>query len=317
MNDLLGNGTEPEILYQNDELIVFQQENVKWIVTKDNQILMTVKDIGLLGCNSTKSKRYERELRNKEFITPYELNGKMSIYEPFIKLALKGRKDAKMPMLYNYPAITQIIAELRTDVTRERNRQLGLIQEELRTEGFIKLGITPLERLLSKRNKSKDLHKSFTDLFSLAIDYRDYVKDMGGIIPLRINKFYQGITGFTAAELIFHRCNHYKKHCGTETFEGKKGPTKNDVQTAKNYLNEEELDALELFLGTSIQRAKAIKNLTIIDLIKNIDDVAEFITMQYLSGKGKIGSNKAKTYAFNELKKHRKLLPSRKELIRC
>ena len=45
---------------------------------------------------------------------------------------LIGREDGNMPILYNYPAITQIIAELRTDKARKRNKQLGIMQEKLR-----------------------------------------------------------------------------------------------------------------------------------------------------------------------------------------
>ena len=136
--DLIGNKLESEILYQNKNVIVCQQDGIKWIVTKDNEILMTVKDIGKLGGNQRKAEDYERDLRNKEFIMPYKLNTKNPKYRGLIKKTLIGRKDGNMPILYNYSAITQIIAELRTDEARERNKQLGILQEQLR-KGELKL----------------------------------------------------------------------------------------------------------------------------------------------------------------------------------
>ena len=58
--DLIGNDVESKVLYENNDLIIIEQDSVKWIVTKDNEILMTVKDIGLLGGNPRKTKDYER-----------------------------------------------------------------------------------------------------------------------------------------------------------------------------------------------------------------------------------------------------------------
>lgn len=92
---------------------------------------MTVKDIGLLVVILEKAKDYALDLKNKGFIIPYELNTRRTIYGPSVMEALVGRRDGKMPLLYAYPAITQIIAELQTDEARERNRNLGILQEEV------------------------------------------------------------------------------------------------------------------------------------------------------------------------------------------
>jgi len=137
MNDLsklnlVDSNIESVVLFENEDLIVLEQEGIKWIVTKDNEILMTVKDIGLLGGNEDKTKRYERDLRNKEFIVPYSLNDEKCKYEHLIKKALVGREDGNMPIVYSFNAITQIIAELRTDKARKRNKQLGILQDKLR-----------------------------------------------------------------------------------------------------------------------------------------------------------------------------------------
>ncbi len=313
--DLLNKNVESEILYQNDELIIFQQEKVKWIVTKDNQILMTVKDIGLLGDNEDKTKRYERELRNKEFITPY--NGKTikCIYEQNLFKLLKDNPRGRNPDLYNYPAITQIIAELRTVKARERNQKLGILQEEIRTKGyFIVEGkeIEALNHLKSLRADVNNVFKVLTSIFSKADDYAPKSPELGIFFATMRNKLYQCVVGMTAAEILHNRADHTKENMNLITWKGKKGVTKSDAQRAIGYLTDEEMDILVKVTNIVIDSLEVFtikrghyKQQQTIDLFDfYINSFADEIPTGY----GKINTDKAKKYAIDQYNKFKRRL---------
>jgi hypothetical protein len=57
------------------------------------------------------------------------------------------------------------------------------------------------------------------------------------------NKMHWAITGKTAAEIIADRADSAKQNMGLTSWRGTK-PRKHDVSNAKNYLNEDELSAL-------------------------------------------------------------------------
>ncbi|KZX17636.1 RhuM family protein [Methanobrevibacter filiformis] len=292
------------IIFQNESLIIFEKNSVKWIVTKDNQILMTVKDIGLLGGNLDKTKRYERELRKEEFITPYKLNEEKCIYAHSVKKHLTGTEHSKMPVLYNYPAITQILAELRTKQSRQRNQQLGLLQEEIRTKGyFIKKDYQSeaLKYLKSIRAEASNVQKALNSFLKLARDYNTDNIKVKIFYSTMQNKIYQFVTGQTSSEIIYSRANHKKENMGLTTWKGKKGVTKSDVQIGKNYLIELELEYLIKTVNAMIDLIDLYvyrgDDITIDYIVKVFDETLEMIAREKLTGYGKVSSSEAKNHA--------------------
>lgn len=322
--DLIGNNSESEILYQNDELVIFEQENIKWIVTKNNEILMSVKDIGLLGGNEDKTKRYERDLRNKEFIIPYKGKTIKCIYEQNLFRLLKDDPRGRDPTLYNYPAITQIIAELRTDQARKRNRKLGLLQEEIRTKGFFiaegreQEALTHLKKL---RSKSTNVQKILNGLFTLAKDYAPSDPKIGEFYGTMQNKLYQAVTDLTAKELIYHRADHTKPHMGLITWKGKRDVTKSDVKIGKNYLKKWELDLLIKIINMMVDvieiKILMKKDFKMDYVIRIFNHHLVLVAEKEVTGHGKIGKNIAEKHALKELDKYRNLLINNKGLITC
>ena len=315
MNDLLENGKEAEILYQNEELIVFRQDEIKWIVNKDNEILMTIKDIGLLGGNSRKTKEYERDLRNKRFITPYNLNPTKSVYRHSIKIALTNNPKAKFPILYNYPAITQIIAELRTDKARKRNQQLGILQEEIRTKGyFIAKGKEQnvFNHLRKLRADSIHVQKILNGLFTHANDYDPSSEKIGEFYGNMQNKLYQAVSNHTSNELKYYRADHTKPHMNLTSWKGKRDITKSDVKIGKNYLKKDELDLLIKIVNMLIDfiEIKVImkKDFGMDYIIEMFDYHLGLVTEKKVTGHGRISKEIANERVFSELGKYRSLL---------
>src|SRR5690606_18977883 len=93
------------------------------------------------------------------------------------------------------------------------------------------------------------------------------------------NKLLFAQTGKTAAELIIERADGNKPNMGLTTFEGSV-VRKRDIDTAKNYLAENEVDGLNrlvnMFLDFAEDRAKKRSEITLSEWIKQTE---EFLTV--------------------------------------
>jgi prophage antirepressor-like protein len=183
----------------------------------------------------------------------------------------------------------------------------------LREYGYIDITETPINRLLHVREKSKEMTKNFNRLFALANDYQDKKGEIGFMIANSINKFYQAITSYTASELLYYRVDHEKDNVGLQTFNGKKMPTKADVQNAKNTLTKEELGYLDSFMDISVTRVALMNDFDVNELIKTIDGVGKFVSNEYHSGKGKVTRKDAIKHAIGEHNKYKENIKIEKQ----
>lgn len=105
-----------------------------------------------------------------------------------------------------------------------------------------------LERVRSIRASERRIWQQITDIFAeCSIDYDKDSPVTHTFYAMIQNKFHYAITGSTAAEIIYNKADHEKKHMGLLTW--KNAPEgrilKSDAQVAKNYLPEKEIIRLE------------------------------------------------------------------------
>ena len=120
------------------------------------------------------------------------------------------------------------------------------------------------------------------------------------------NKMHWAITGHTAAEIIHTRADAEKLNMGLSNYRGAKA-RKQDVTIAKNYLDEDELAALnnlvEQYLifaqGQAMRRIPMYMN----DWIKKLDSFMTLNDRDILSHAGKISHDMAKQLAETEYEK--------------
>lgn len=125
------------------------------------------------------------------------------------------------------------------------------------------------------------------------------------------NKLHWAIHRHTAAELIFNRADSEKDHMGLKTWAASpKGKIlKSDVVIAKNYLNEDELKALELvvsgYLDFAEMQASRHIPMTMEDWAKLLDRILVATEHDLLTNAGKISMEVAQAHAITEWEKYR------------
>jgi len=100
-----------------------------------------------------------------------------------------------------------------------------------------------LRRIQDIRTSEKRFYQKITEIYATSVDYDPTLETSITFFKTVQNKLHWAITGQTAAEIVNDRADVNLPNMGLTNFRGTK-PRKQDVTIAKNYLNEEELSAL-------------------------------------------------------------------------
>ena len=100
-----------------------------------------------------------------------------------------------------------------------------------------------LRRIQDIRTSERRFYQKITDIYATSVDYDPTTEISLTFFKTVQNKMHWAITGHTAAEIIHERANANKPNMGLTNWRREK-VRKDDVATAKNYLNAEELAAL-------------------------------------------------------------------------
>ncbi|MFC1636075.1 virulence RhuM family protein [Planctomycetota bacterium] len=100
-----------------------------------------------------------------------------------------------------------------------------------------------LRRIQEIRTSERRFYQKITDIYSTSTDYDPTDQISLTFFKTVQNKLHWAITGMTAAEIIHKRASSNKPNMGLTSFRGEK-VHKGDVVIAKNYLEEDELRAL-------------------------------------------------------------------------
>ena len=125
------------------------------------------------------------------------------------------------------------------------------------------------------------------------------------------NELHYATHGNTAAELITKRADHKKDHMGLMTW--KKAPSgrilKSDVSIAKNYLDKQEIKALNrivtMYLDYAEDQAEKGIPMTMKDWATKLNAFLQFNDKSILENAGKIDADIAKQFAKSEFEKYR------------
>jgi hypothetical protein len=165
-------------------------------------------------------------------------------------------------------------------------------------------------RLQDIRTSERRFYQKITDIYATSVDYDAHHPLTQQFFATVQNKVHYAIHGQTAAELIAARADSSQPNMGLSTWEGAR-IRKADVSVAKNYLNEEELRALnnlaEQYLifaeGQSMRRIA----MTMQDWISKLEGFLTLNDREILPGAGKVLAELAKAHAEQEFGKFRVL----------
>ncbi|MFN7430691.1 MAG: virulence RhuM family protein [bacterium] len=164
-----------------------------------------------------------------------------------------------------------------------------------------------LARIRDIRSSEKVFWRKVLDIYATSVDY-DPANDQSALFFKTVqNKMHWAAHGHTAAEVIARRADAAKPNMGLTNWPGSaQGATlrKADVGVAKNYLNKDELDALNLivsfYLDFAELQAKSRREMTMAGWISKLDDFLRLSERDILTHAGKVSHDKAMEKAEGE-----------------
>ncbi len=166
-----------------------------------------------------------------------------------------------------------------------------------------------LQRIRDIRSSERNLYQQVTDIYATAIDYDPASNLTQTFFATVQNKLHYAAHKHTAAEIIYDRVDHNKPNVGMTNFKGTY-VTKDDARIAKNYLNEKELQILNLlvsqFLDYAELQALEQHTMTMQDWIDELDRQLSNNRRPLLSGKGTVSHKMAIEKAEKEFDAYRK-----------
>jgi hypothetical protein len=157
-----------------------------------------------------------------------------------------------------------------------------------------------LERIRDIRASEARVYQRIREIFALAADYVEGQQETLRFFAFMQNKMHHAATGLTAAEIVRGRADADKPNMGLTSWSSGR-VLKRDVGTAKNYLDEKELDTLNritvMFLDQAEFRAQRRKDIKMADWSAALDKFLRDTELPVLSGAGAMSHEEALDWA--------------------
>lgn len=157
-----------------------------------------------------------------------------------------------------------------------------------------------LARIRDIRASEKRFYQKIRDIYATAVDY-DSKSEAAQLFFKKVqNKMLWAVTGHTAPELIAGRADPALPNMGLTAWKGGQ-VRKQDVTVAKNYLSQEEIEALDrivvMYLDYAEDQAQRRKTLTMSDWEDKLDAFLQFNEREVLTHAGKLRADVAEKLA--------------------
>ena len=168
-----------------------------------------------------------------------------------------------------------------------------------------------LEKIREIRLSERRFYQKVTDIYATSIDYDPNATATKRFFAAVQNKLHYAVHQHTAAELIYERADAEKEHMGLTTWEGApEGKIhRYDVVIAKNYLTEEELQALGRIVNAYLDLAEVQATrhipMTMADWEQRLNGFLTLWDAEILKDAGRISAELAKAKAETEFEKYR------------
>jgi len=239
----------------------------------------------------------------------------------FLQVQIEGRREVeRQRKFYNLDAIISVGYRIQSGVaTRFRIWATQRLKEYI-VKGFtmddarLKEGGNSryFEELLARirdiRSSEKVFWRKVLDIFATSVDY-DPASDESRLFFQQVqNQMHWAAHGHTAAEIIYARADADQRKMGITNYPGKR-LLKRDVEIAKNYLSEDELNILNRIVTAYLEVAE-LQALNRISMTMHdwIDRLQQFLTMagrELLDHAGKISHDEALQKSHVEFDKFR------------
>ncbi|MBW6455703.1 MAG: virulence RhuM family protein [Trueperaceae bacterium] len=153
-----------------------------------------------------------------------------------------------------------------------------------------------LARIRDIRASEKRFYQKIRDIYATAVDY-DGKSEAAQLFFKKVqNKMLWAVTGHTAPELIADRADPAQPNMGLTTWKGGR-VRKQDVTVAKNYLSQEEIEALDhivvMYLDYAEDQTRRRRTLTMRDWEDKLDAFLQFNEREVLTHAGQLRADVA------------------------
>jgi len=166
-----------------------------------------------------------------------------------------------------------------------------------------------LSRIRDIRASEKNFYRKILDIYATSVDYDAKAEVSFDFFAAVQNKMHWAVHGRTAAELIAERANADKPNMGLTAWKGSR-IQKTDVTVAKNYLNQDEMEIMNLIVSQYLDfaelQARSGKVMYMRDWIKKLDDFLTLNDRNILKNMGKVSHHLAEELAGKQYDKFRK-----------
>lgn len=287
--------TKIDVFFQNEDIWMNQSAIAKLYNTTSQNITMHIRNIYKEG-------ELEESLTCKEFL----------------QVQQEGNRTVKRKKKhYNFKMILAIGYRVRSNVGIHFRNWVSGILEEYSLKGFAMnderlknpKGFGEdyfdelLERIREIRASEKRFYQKICEIYKTSIDYSSNDKEAELFFETVQNKIHYGVHGQTAAEVIMQRADATKDNMGLTAFEGAK-VRKKDVDIAKNYLNEEEMQELNrvvtMYLDFAEDQARRHIPMYMKDWENYLNNFLNMTGREVLAGAGHISAKQAKAHAYEQ-----------------
>ena len=292
--------------------IRYEDENI-WLTQK---MMATLYDVSVSAINQHLKKIYDdAELQEESTIKNYLIVQKEG-----------NRNVSRESKHYNLQAIIAVGFKVNNERAVQFRKWANQIVKDYTIKGWAmdderlknsgtKLTKDYFEKLLVKireiRMSERRFYQKITDIYATSLDYDPSAKATKRFFAAVQNKLHYAVHGKTAAELIMDRANHESENMGLTTWDG--SPCSKihiyDVLNPINYLNEKELNQMQIIVSAYLDMAElqAERNIpmTMEDWEKRLNGFFELWDKEILNDAGKVTAALAKEHAESEFEKYR------------
>ncbi|MFT3883150.1 MAG: virulence RhuM family protein [Gemmatales bacterium] len=246
-----------------------------------------------------------------------ELKPEATIKRYLIVQTEGARQVSRLVDHYSLEAILAVGYRVRSQVGTRFRQWATARLAELLAKGFsldderIKAGRTLgddyFEELLARirdiRSSERMFWQKVLDIYSTSIDYDGTTESSQLFFKTVQNKMHWAAHGHTAAEVVATRANAALPHMGLTSWQNApSGPVrKTDITIAKNYLNTEELDALNRIVNAYLEfaelQAGSKRPMRMKDWSSKLDEFLKLSDREILQHAGKVSAEAARAKA--------------------
>jgi len=263
----------------------------------------TKQNISLHVLNILEEGEQDREATVKEYLTVQQ-EGSRQVRR------LVEHYNLDMILAVGYRVRSQRGTQFRQWATTRLSELLvkGFTLDDERIKAGRTLGQDYFDELLARirdiRSSERLFYQKITDIYATSIDYDRNAELTQVFFKTVQNKTHWAAHGHTAAEIVRQRADASQPHMGLTSW--KNAPygavRKADVPVAKNYLNKEELEDLNLIVSAYLDfaelQARGHRPMHMREWISKLDDFLRLSERNILTNAGKISHALAEEHAY-------------------